>query len=121
MHGTDTSLAALAPASGVGPVQQAVDDEEKKRLRAALENLTEPHRLVFELAVYQQLPYADISQVLGIPVGTVKSRMHNCVRALRHTMMEQRNRQDEERKESKAGQASRFPASAGFRTRGNTG
>ncbi|MCA8944280.1 MAG: RNA polymerase sigma factor [Planctomycetes bacterium] len=58
-------------------------DEEKQRLRAALEKLTEPHRLVFELAVYQELPYAEIGRILSIPVGTVKSRMHNSVRALK--------------------------------------
>lgn len=88
MHGVDTGLAALAPARGAGPIENAIEDEEKRRLRAALETLTEPHRLVFELAVYQQMPYADISQVLGIPVGTVKSRMHNSVKALKSILAE---------------------------------
>ena len=60
--------------------------EEADRLRAAVTGLSEHHRLVFELAVYQELPYAQIGQVLGIPVGTVKSRMHNSVRALRETL-----------------------------------
>ncbi len=64
-------------------MDRLIQDEEKERLRRALSCLTEPHRLVFELAVYQQLPYAEISRVLEIPVGTVKSRMHNCGRALR--------------------------------------
>ncbi|MHC4513757.1 MAG: RNA polymerase sigma factor [Planctomycetota bacterium] len=63
-----------------------IQEEEKDRLREALCCLTEPHRLVFELAVYQQLPYAEIARVLEIPVGTVKSRMHNSVRALRREM-----------------------------------
>jgi len=68
------------------PAQQAADAEEKVVLRRALERLTEPHRIVFELAVYQQLPYAEISDLLGIPVGTVKSRMHNSVAALKEAM-----------------------------------
>ena len=67
-------------------MEQLIAAEEKEHLRRALDCLTEPHRLVFELAVYQELPYAEISRVLGIPVGTVKSRMHNCVRALRKEM-----------------------------------
>jgi len=41
---------------------------------------------VFELAVYQQRPYAEIAELLGIPVGTVKSRMHNTVAALRELL-----------------------------------
>lgn len=68
------------------PEAVAVDKEQKQSLRRALESLTEPHRLVFELAVYQELPYARIAQVLRIPVGTVKSRMHNSVQALRKVL-----------------------------------
>ncbi len=65
------------------PVQHAAEHEEQAALRRAIERLTEPHRLVFELAVYQQLPYAEIGELLDIPVGTVKSRMHNAVAALK--------------------------------------
>lgn len=69
-----------------GPADGLFEAEEKEQLRAAVTQLTEPHRLVLELAIYQEMPYAQISRVLEIPVGTVKSRMHNCVRALRSHM-----------------------------------
>ncbi|MGE3174103.1 MAG: RNA polymerase sigma factor [Planctomycetota bacterium] len=69
--------------AGPGPSEHAALDEEKQVLRRALESLTEPHRIVFELAVYQERPYAEISALLGIPVGTIKSRMHNAVQALK--------------------------------------
>ncbi len=72
--------------AAMSPPDAASLDEEKVALRRALETLTEPHRLVFELAVYQQRPYAEISELLGIPVGTVKSRMHNTVQALRQAL-----------------------------------
>lgn len=68
------------------PAQQVVDNEERATLRAALDRLTEPHRLVFELAVYQQRPYGEISELLSIPVGTVKSRMHNATAALKQLL-----------------------------------
>ncbi len=84
----EQSLADRTPAPGPTPAQQAVADEEKARLRHAVEGLTEPHRLVFELAVYQELPYPQISEILGIPVGTVKSRMHNSVQALKQLLAE---------------------------------
>lgn len=78
------SIEYAAPTST--PVQQLAGDEEKAALRAALERLTEPHRIVFELAVYQELPYQEISALLDIPVGTVKSRMHNATLALKHLL-----------------------------------
>lgn len=87
--GGDATLRSVAPpADEPGPIDRAIDDEERARLRAALDSLTEPHRLVFELAVYQQMPYAEIGQVLNIPIGTVKSRMHNSVKALKGILAE---------------------------------
>lgn len=74
------------------PMQLAAEHEEKAAMRRALERLTEPHRLVFELAIYQQRPYAEISELLRIPVGTVKSRMHNAVLALKQLLAEARAR-----------------------------
>ena len=68
------------------PSAKASDDEERARLRRAMESLTAPHRIVFELAVYQERPYAEIGQLLDIPVGTVKSRMHNAVAALKQLL-----------------------------------
>lgn len=72
--------------SDLAPPQQLADNEEKVAMRRALERLTEPHRLVFELAVYQERPYGEISDLLQIPVGTVKSRMHNAVAALKQLL-----------------------------------
>jgi len=68
------------------PAQHMADGEERAAMRHALESLTEPHRIVFELAVYQERPYGEISELLGIPVGTVKSRMHNAVAALKQML-----------------------------------
>lgn len=68
------------------PVDRLQDNEERAALRHGLESLSEPHRIVFELAVYQERPYAEIAELLGIPVGTVKSRMHNAVAALRQML-----------------------------------
>jgi RNA polymerase sigma-70 factor (ECF subfamily) len=81
------SLAGSAPSAGPGPDDLAIGSEEKVQLRSALDALNESHRLVLELAVYQELPYAEISAILHIPVGTVKSRMHNTVRALRERLV----------------------------------
>jgi len=69
------------------PVSERLSQlEQADRMRAALRELPEHHRLVFELGVLQELPYAEIGRSLGIPVGTVKSRMFHAVRKLRHAL-----------------------------------
>mgnify|MGYP002642117401 CR=1 FL=1 len=49
----------------------------------AVAALPEGMRQVIELGVYQDLPYAEVARILGIPAGTVKSRMFNAIRLLR--------------------------------------
>ncbi len=56
---------------------------EPTKIRQAVGRLPEDQRLVFVLSENQGLRYADIAEVLEIPVGTVKSRMHAAVRRLR--------------------------------------
>jgi len=60
--------------------------EEAERARAALSSLSESHRMVFELGALQELPYSEIAATLGIPEGTVKSRMFHAVRRLREAL-----------------------------------
>ena len=55
----------------------------REDVRWALVRLSEPLRDVIELGVFQDLPYAEIAEILGIPVGTVKSRMHNALKELK--------------------------------------
>ena len=62
--------------------------EESGRIRAAVAELSEAHRLVFDLGVLQGLAYSDISAALGIPVGTVKSRMFHAVHRVRDSLEE---------------------------------
>ena len=64
----------------------AEQKEEAGRVQAALDHLSEGHRLVFELGVVQELAYSEISRLLEIPEGTVKSRMFHAVRKLREVL-----------------------------------
>ena len=57
-------------------------------LAAALAKLPEGMRQVVELGVYQDLPYSEIAEILGIPEGTVKSRMFNALAQLRNLLGE---------------------------------
>ena len=52
-------------------------------VRHAVGRLSVPLREVVELGVFQDLPYAEVGKILGIPVGTVKSRMSNALKKLK--------------------------------------
>ncbi|MHC4381209.1 MAG: RNA polymerase sigma factor [Planctomycetota bacterium] len=66
-----------------GPVLVAEADDRAEQLRAALQQLDPETRELLELAVLQQLPYREVSMMLEIPVGTVKSRVYYSLRRLR--------------------------------------
>lgn len=48
--------------------------------------LSEEMRSVVVLVIYQGLAYQDAAEVLGVPVGTVKSRMFNALRRMKCMM-----------------------------------
>jgi RNA polymerase sigma-70 factor (ECF subfamily) len=52
-------------------------------LRRALQRLPEAHREILVLARFQELPYEQISELLGIEVATVKTRVHRATKQLR--------------------------------------
>jgi RNA polymerase sigma-70 factor (ECF subfamily) len=60
----------------------AMDDAERDEMvQRALDQLGPAMREVLLLAYFQRLSYAQIAEDLGIPLGTVKSRMHAAVAA----------------------------------------
>jgi len=59
---------------------------EMHRIRSAVLRLAQEHRVVFILAHFEDLRYAQIAEILSIPVGTVKSRMHYAVMRLRELL-----------------------------------
>jgi RNA polymerase sigma-70 factor (ECF subfamily) len=58
------------------PADAAEWQERRERIRASIEQLPEFLRQVLLLAYYQGLKYREIADILDIPVGTVKSRLH---------------------------------------------
>ncbi len=74
----ETELAAgMDPLSAalVGPLRAAENRELRERLGAALEQLSEDHRAIVLLREVDGLSYEELSAVLGIPKGTVMSRL----------------------------------------------
>ena len=65
------------------PDREALDRELGSRIGQAVARLPEIMRETWTLAVQQGLAYPEVAEILGIPVGTVKSRMFQAVRLLR--------------------------------------
>jgi len=61
-------------------------DERIGQMRQAITNLPQEMRETLELRLADDLSYEEIAAVLEIPVGTVRSRLHNAVKKLREEM-----------------------------------
>ena len=76
------SLLALMENSEPGPVSQMEAEERSQWVNDAVAELPETLRSSVNLVYYQGLKYREAAEVLGIPVGTVKSRLHAAVQRL---------------------------------------
>ncbi len=76
-------LGARTAGDSPDPAQEAARRETGRRIRAAMEHLSDKLRPVFILGAVEGLPYEEVSRILEIPVGTVKSRMWAAMRVLR--------------------------------------
>jgi RNA polymerase sigma-70 factor (ECF subfamily) len=65
------------------PDHSAELSEDALRIRRAVANLPEEHRLVVELRFFAGATLDEIAAALGCPLGTVKSRLHHALRKLR--------------------------------------
>lgn len=82
------SLIDLLQGREVDPFEQTQADERRVVVRAAVEKLPEFLKQVVLLAYYQGLKYRDIADILEIPVGTVKSRLHTALTKLHEAWSE---------------------------------
>lgn len=72
---------------GPRPVHQAQVNEMHQRVLAGLGALDEQMRTVVVLRDIEQLDYAQIAQILRVPVGTVKSRLSRARMSLRQQIL----------------------------------
>jgi RNA polymerase sigma-70 factor, ECF subfamily len=73
---------------GPAPLENASAQERKERVRASVDRLPDFLREVVILAYYQGLKYREIAEILNIPVGTVKSRLHAALLKLQEAWSE---------------------------------
>ncbi len=68
------------------PELEAQRRELQRKIWLALTRLAPPRREIVALRDFQGLSYAEIAQVLDIPVGTVMSRLHTARKELRRAL-----------------------------------
>lgn len=68
----------LADASNI-PSAAMERDEEQEFVRSILAAMPDHLREVLILSYYHRFPYKEIAEILDIPLGTVKSRLHAAV------------------------------------------
>lgn len=66
--------------------QQSFSHEDRLTVQAAIQQLPDEQRAVILLTYYHDLTQKDISEVLEIPVGTVKSRLHVSLKKLKELL-----------------------------------
>ncbi len=83
------SAAALADQwsdQGRGPAEKTQRDEHFEHVRAAVARLDADKRAVVLLCYHNQFKHPEAAEVLGIPLGTLKSRLHAALVELREQL-----------------------------------
>ena len=73
----------------VDVVQEVLDDEERKAVRRAVDELDLHYRTVVLLLYYEKLSYEEIAAVLRVPVKTVETRLYRARKLIRRRLGEE--------------------------------
>jgi RNA polymerase sigma-70 factor, ECF subfamily len=70
------------------PDSRLATSQSEERVRSVLSKLPADQMRVIELSFFEEKAHADIAQILGIPLGTVKSRLRLAMSRLRILLSE---------------------------------
>jgi len=79
MHG---ELDEQMPSGEIGPLDDCEKHEIVKRVRKAVASLPVGQRQVISLVDLEEFSYCEVAEILGIPIGTVMSRLHRARKSL---------------------------------------
>jgi RNA polymerase sigma-70 factor (ECF subfamily) len=88
--GEETRLGELVSARATEPETEIFQQEAADMAGELLDGLPENLREVVVLYFYNGMKYAQISDALGVPMGTVKSRLYRAVREMSAAMKRKR-------------------------------
>jgi len=76
-------VVARTPDPAPGPERRVVSSDLLDRVTAAMDELPEHYRIVIWLRDGEDLSYAEIADVLDLPIGTIRSRLARARSALK--------------------------------------
>ena len=82
----DSEYESSVPAVSNTPESEALARADRQSVQNALERLPVPFREVILLCDIEEMSYREIAETLGIPVGTVMSRLSRARRAMRELL-----------------------------------
>lgn len=82
----DEGHAAVGASAAADPYHELFLRYRQLRIREAIAGLPDTYRLVFVLAHLEGRKLAEIAEILGVPLGTAKWRLHRAVRLLRERL-----------------------------------
>src|SRR5262245_61266800 len=82
----DSDRLANAPDPSPDPGEEAWTNHRRTILRSALDALPAPQRQALGLAYFEELSHGEITEVLGLPLGTAKSRIRAGLAGLRRRL-----------------------------------
>lgn len=85
-RGDDGDDPADPPDPGEGPPRLAEGSEEARAVREAIDELPEEPRTLIVLKDIEGMRYEEIAEVLEMPVGSVKSKLHRARQALKERL-----------------------------------
>ena len=78
--GSTTTYADLMPADIPRPIESLLNLETRQAVQIIVNEMPENLRIVLILCYFHELPYKEIAEILDVPLGTVKSRIHAAVK-----------------------------------------
>ena len=79
-EGREMTFADLIPSKIPSPDEISANQETRTDVQEMVQELPETLREVLSLSYFKELPHKEIAEILEIPLGTVKSRLHSAVR-----------------------------------------
>jgi len=74
--GENIDLYSIVPDSGLNPEEEVILNEQKNLIQLSFEGLPIKYRTIMILRYVDELKLQEISEILDLPVTTIKTRLH---------------------------------------------
>lgn len=98
--GLDGGIEPDDPSDYVKPGLALERSEDERQLQDAIARLSHEHREVLLLKDIEGLKYEDIAEVLGVPIGTIRSRLHRARLELRDLLQPDQDEEEDSEENS---------------------